>query len=58
MWILLENGSLHGVNITVSRTLYVHSFVKEPKRTPLKRILPREKQLHYLYEIMMEEKRF
>jgi hypothetical protein len=55
VWLILENGHMLNTQVIVPRTLYVNSLQKEQNYQLVKRILPREKKAHFLYEICMAE---
>ncbi|CAD8196556.1 unnamed protein product [Paramecium octaurelia] len=57
-WILLENGTLTSVQIQVDRTIYTNQLTKEPELSTIKKTLPRDKKVHYLYSLTMDESEF
>ncbi|CAD8196110.1 unnamed protein product [Paramecium pentaurelia] len=57
-WILLENGTLTNVQIQVDRTIYTNQLTKEPEEQTIKKSLPRDKKVHYLYQLTMDESAF
>ncbi|CAD8121665.1 unnamed protein product [Paramecium sonneborni] len=57
-WILLENGTSTSVQIQVDRIIYTNQYTKEPDKQTVKKTLPRDKKVHFLYQIDLNESEF